>query len=274
MAKRFLLTIAYEGAYFRGWQRQEASQEARMPSVSAALESAIRKAADTSDFSLHGSGRTDVGVHARAQTAHLEISTRLSLPTLQRAINSNLVEGVRILSIEPASEDFHAQRHVKQKTYRYFVLNRVGDGAITWPMLSRWTWLVPQKLNVARMQKAIGRLEGTHDFAAFQNVGTPVQHTVREIFSAECIHHPWENLGDFPWVPLGKAAQDLRLIEFRLCGKGFLKQMVRNIAGTLVEVGKGNLAEADIDQILASKSRAQGGPTAPAEGLFLDHVVY
>ena len=271
---RFLLTIAYEGAPFRGWQRQEERQEEKLPSVSGALEAAIAKATDTSDFTLHGSGRTDVGVHARAQTAHLEVSTRLSTSTLQRAINSNLSEGIRVLSIQEAAPDFHAQRLVQRKTYRYFVLNRHGEGALAWPFLGRWTWLVPQRLDAGQMQKAIKFLEGTHDFAAFQNVGTPVEHTVREIFSADCIEHSWDKLGDFPWIPSQSAAESFRLIEFRLCGKGFLKQMVRNIAGTLVEVGKGNLAAEDMQRILLSKSRAQGGPTAPPEGLFLDNVVY
>jgi tRNA pseudouridine38-40 synthase len=105
-------------------------------------------------------------------------------------------------------------------------------------------------------------------------VGTKVKHTVREIFSAECIEHNWDELGDFPWIPSGAAAESLRLIEFRLCGKGFLKQMVRNIAGTLVDIGKGNLEVEDMKKILASKKRSMGGPTAPGEGLFLDTVVY
>lgn len=274
MRRRFCLEIAYEGTEFRGWQRQEEIQEESRPSISSILEAAVRQCGIAGDFVLHGSGRTDVGVHARMQTAHLELETRLEPATLQRALNSYLPPAVRVLAVSPAAPDFHAQRHVRAKTYRYFILEKVAHGATNWPFLERWAWYVTRPLDHRVMREALALLVGKHDFAAFQNVGTPVAHTVREIFSAELVVHDWTqaNPGDLPWLP--RADSGLRLVEFRLRGKGFLKQMVRNIVGTLVEAGKGKLSVEDVRKILESKSRKTGGPTAPAHGLILDSVEY
>jgi len=269
--KNFRLVIAYSGTNYCGWQKQ-ASLDG-LPTVAEMLEKAARKVLRLKKVVIHGSGRTDSGVHARAQVAHMRVAADLPPTVLIRALNAHLPEDVRILQLESCEPDFHAQLDATAKTYRYFIMNtHTGKDPVHWPFLRRYTWFLSYPLDFEAMQKALSLLEGEHDFASFQNKGTPVPNTVREILEAKLIVHSGNPREIPPWMPGPEL--EAKLIEVRVRGTGFLKQMVRTIVGTVVEVGRGRLEPGQISQILQQKSRKASGMTAPAHGLFLDHVEY
>lgn len=268
--RSYKLTVAYRGTNYRGWQKQLTPKPT--PTVQEVLEGAIEKILGK-DFSLHGSGRTDAGVHARAQVAHLRALCDLPPLTLLKAFNAHLPEDIRVLSMEASSGAFHAQLDASAKTYRYFVLNcKRENQPVHWPFLRPYTWFVSYPLNLEAMKSALKSLEGKHDFKSFQNTGTEVPDTVREILEARLIAHKANGRAELPWMPAPEL--DAQLLEIRIRGTGFLKQMVRTIVGTLVEIGRGKLPEDAMAKILASKDRSQSGITAPANGLFLDNVEY
>ncbi len=270
--RTFCLHIAYVGTGYRGWQRQSPKQEQEQSSVSAVLERAIRTATNRSTISFHGSGRTDSGAHARKQVAHLRVCTRFTPSILLLAINSFLPTDIRVTCIEEKKSTFHAQLQAKLKCYRYFILYNPSDkNKTTWPFLYSWTWYIRAPLDCSAMEEALGHLVGEHDFMSFQNTGTAVSTTVRHISEARCIEHK-EKLGDFPWMP--PQGSNLRLLEICIVGNGFLKQMVRTIVGTVVDIGKGKYDSGRIQYILSQKDRRYSGITAPARALFLDNVKY
>lgn len=268
----FKLVIAYHGALYQGWQKQAKRNSA--PTVQEEIEKALHKIFKGKKITLHGSGRTDSGVHARAQVAHLRVDSDLPPSTLLKAINAHLPDDIRVIQLEPCSEKFHAQMDVKAKTYRYFILNtESGKTPVHSPFLRPYAWFVTYKLDLEAMRAALKKLEGSHDFKSFQNVGTPLADTVREILSAELIEHGNSNRHeDLPWLP--GPDHEAKLLEIRVRGSGFLKQMVRNIVGTIVEVGRSKISPSDIEKILSQKNRASSGMTAPPYGLFLDSVEY
>ena len=269
--KTFRLVIAYKGTDYQGWQKQ-AVQDGP-PTVQEMIEAAARLVLKQEKFSFHGSGRTDSGVHARGQVAHLRANVDLPAAVLIKAINAHLPEDIRILKMDSVDADFHAQIDVKSKTYRYFILNtHTGKDPVHWPFLRPYTWFVTYPLNYEKMRTALGYLEGTHDFRSFQNRGTPMPDTVREILQAKLLDHSGDPSEIPPWMP--SADFQAKLLEVRVQGTGFLKQMVRTIVGTIVEVGRGRIPPEKILEILAQKDRKASGMTAPARGLFLDRVDY
>jgi tRNA pseudouridine38-40 synthase len=176
----------------------------------------------------------------------------MDIDTIQRALNSLLPHDIVIQKAEEVEEGFHARKHSKSKIYEYRILNRNLRSAFH----RGYVWHIPQKLNLTEMKKATQSLVGEHDFAAFRTVGSPTRTTVRRVIRAE-----WKRGRD-------------GLIRFEIEANGFLKQMVRSIVGTLVEVGKGRMRAADLRKILNSRDRSEAGPTAPAQGLFLKEVNY
>lgn len=269
--KSFRLVIAYKGTCYRGWQKQ--AKSGGPPTVQEMIEKAARKVLRKRKVNIHASGRTDAGVHARAQVAHLRIAADLPATVLIKALNAHLPDDIRILKLEDCPEDFHSQLDVTAKTYRYFILNtNTGKDPVHWPFLRPYTWFVTYPLRYEAMREALRRVEGTHDFKSFQNKGTPVPDTVREILSAELIVHERDPLHQPPWMPGPEF--EAKLLEIRIRGTGFLKQMVRTIVGTVVEVGRGRMDPEQLTKILEEKNRTASGMTAPANGLFLDHVEY
>lgn len=269
--RTYRLTVAYKGTNYQGWQKQAVSDGP--PTVQEMIEQAVRKVLKKAKISLHASGRTDAGVHARAQVAHLRAPVDLPAATLIKAINAHLPADIRLLRLEECDPDFHAQLDVKAKTYRYFILNtNTGKDPVHWPFLRPYTWFVSYPLDYEKMRRALAHLEGEHDFRSFQNRGTPVPDTVREILEARLIEHGGDPKDTPPWMPGPEF--EARLLEVRVRGTGFLKQMVRTIVGTVVEVGRGRLDPDDIQRILSEKDRKASGMTAPAHGLFLDNVEY
>jgi tRNA pseudouridine38-40 synthase len=241
-------TLQYDGTPYVGWQRQPNGR-----SIQAVVEDALAPI-EGGVATLHGAGRTDAGVHALAQVASAALSNHLEMPALARALNAVLPPDVRVLAVEEMDSSFHARFSARAKTYEY----RIVNAPIVSAFVHRYVWHVPRPLDIEAMRTAAGPLVGTHDFAGFQAAGAGVASTERTITAFDI-----EDGGGF----------DLPLV-LRITGDGFLRHMVRNIVGTLVEVGVGRWDPWRLPGILESCDRSQAGPTAPARGLFLTHVAY
>lgn len=258
----FKLTLAYDGTGLVGWQRQASGI-----SVQGLVEDAVAAIAGA-PVTVHGSGRTDAGVHAAGQVASTSIETRLPPATLVRALNAHLPPSVRVLTVEEVASSFHARFSARAKTYRYAIWN----GAAVSPFAVRYVWHVPFPLDSAAMAEAASALIGRHDFTAVQSSGSGVGSAVRTISTARILEWHGE---DRPLVP-GVAVVDpgCRLLVFEVTADGFLRHMVRALAGTLAEVGGGRRAGADMARMLAGRDRSLAGATAPACGLWLMRVEY
>ncbi len=246
MLKNFKLIIEYDGSRYHGWQRQKDDR-----SIQGEIEKALKKMA-SKKVTVIGSGRTDAGVHAEGQVANFECDTRLEPGALLNGLNSLLAEDIIIRVCERASSSFHARYDARSKIYHYKILNRSTPAAIG----RQYSWFIRKTLNHDAMRAAISHIIGRHDFKAFEATGSPRQHTTRQVYSAELITH--EN-GE---------------LIFQIEADGFLRYMVRNIVGTLVDVGIGKLTSDDFKSILDSKDRSQASATAPAHGLTLIKVNY
>jgi tRNA pseudouridine38-40 synthase len=240
------LTIEYEGKSYLGWQVQP-----KGPTVQGTIEEQLRRLTRET-VHLISSGRTDAGVHAIGQVAHFKTQHPMDCPTLRRALNSLLPADIMIREVEEVDQDFHARKDCKSKVYEYRVLNRNVRSVF----LREYAWHISQPLDLGEMKKAAQRLIGEYDFSSFRSVGTPTRTAVRNVIRAE-----WKRDRE-------------GLLTFEIEANGFLKQMVRAIVGTLVEVGKKKITPEDFGQILESRDRTKAGPTAPAHGLFLKEVKY
>jgi tRNA pseudouridine38-40 synthase len=264
MPRTLKLTIAYDGSAYAGWQRQANAQ-----TIQAVLEDEIA-AIVGAHHPLIAAGRTDAGVHAAAQVASIIIDHPISCDDLQRALNARLHAGdIRIRSVEEAPDGFDARTHAKTKTYRYAIWN----GGQPSPFLRHVVWHVPHRLDATRMNAAAQLIVGTHDFAAFQGRGSDVRTTVRTVLAAE-LQEIDIHTDHAVSLPSLESRQEGRLLRFEITGTGFLRHMVRNIAGTLVDVGRGQLAVEDIRSIMASRDRRRAGQAAPPNGLMLWNVTY
>ena len=252
------LTLAYDGTGYAGWQRQAGAE-----TIQALVEAALQPL-EGGAVTVHGAGRTDAGVHALGQVASVRLGHPIGMDALPRALNANLPPAVRVLRAEEAGESFHARFDARGKVYRY----RIAGGDVAHPLDLRYAWHVPRPLDLAAMQAAGALLVGRHDFAAFQAAAgeAATASTVRRISALRIAAEPAPD-----WRA---AAGGGAIIGIEVQGDGFLRHMVRAIAGTLVEVGSGRRDAAGVAAALASRSRAQAGPTAPARGLFLVRVDY
>lgn len=240
------LTIEYDGKDFKGWQKQKTSLN-----IQGSIENAIKQITGE-EIELNASGRTDAGVHAYAQVANFKTNSNLPIEKFPIAINSNLKRSIRILNAEEVDEKFHSRLSCKKKTYRYVINNSEISSAI----YRNFETHIPQKLDINKMKQAIKFFEGEHDFKAFKASGTSSKNSVRIIYNAEII----ENMNN--------------RIYIELTGNGFLYNMVRIIAGTLVDVGLGKIKPCDISNIIDSGKRELAGKTLPPNGLFLVSVKY
>ncbi len=244
--RNFKMVVEYDGSAYRGWQRQKNGV-----SIQQVLEEAIKKITGQK-VSVIGSGRTDAGVHALNQVASFRCATKLPVNSIYRGVNSVLPDDIVVKEMEEVPFEFHAQRDVKSKIYVYKICNQKLR-----PALGRnYSWFVRFDLNLNNMRQAAKNFLGTHDFSCFCATGTDVQDRVRTIKNIEIKNEIEGN------------------IEIIVEAKGFLKYMVRNIIGTLVEVGRGKLQPEDMKKIIASRDRKIAGATAPAHGLFLQEVKY
>ncbi len=246
MPKNFMITIEYDGSVYHGWQRQ---------AKGLTIQGEIEKALETmtgATVRLTGSGRTDAGVHAYGQVANFHCDTDLGPEVFHKGLISLLPDDIVITSCKQVHDDFHARYDVKSKTYHYRILNRPLPVAI----FRQYAWHIRKKLDLDAMRNATRHLLGTHDFKAFEGSGSPRANTIRSIIHANLVEM---NDG---------------YVVFEIEGDGFLRFMVRNIVGTLVDVGLSKISPSDVNRILLSKDRNLASVTAPAHGLFLVAVKY
>ena len=243
----FRFILEYDGTDFEGWQVQGRGHRTVQGCVSAALERIVG-----APVTLSGSGRTDAGVHAEGQVANAHLETRLLADDLHRALNATLPDDVAVLGVAPAPDDFDARRHARSKRYRYRIWNHPTRS----PLRARSSWWVRGPLDVDAMRKGADRVVGEHDFASFQAAGSEVRTTRRTLIAVTIA---------------GSTAGEIA-INFE--GDGFLRYMVRNLAGTLVDVGLGRRTSEDVARILAARDRRQAAATAPPHGLTLVAVDY
>ena len=241
---RYKVVLEYDGTDLIGWQENRQG-----PSVQSVMKDAIEKFCGVRP-DIVGAGRTDAGVHAAAMTAHFDINGDHSAQTVMRALNFYLTEKpVSVLSCEVVSDEFNARFDCTARHYKYIVLNR---GAAPVLQKNRVYW-VPIKLNIDAMRVAAEKLIGNHDFTSFRATQCQAKSPIKTLDRIEIIQN-----GD--------------QIIFEFSARSFLHHMVRNIVGTLIEIGLGK--PYDIDEILATRNRSAAGPTAPASGLYFIHADY
>ena len=240
------LTIEYDGKDFNGWQKQP-----NKPNIQGSIEFAIKQITGE-EVELNASGRTDAGVHSWGQVANFKTESNLPIEKFPIAINTKLKRSIRIINAEEVDERFHSRLSCKRKTYRYVINNSEFESAI----YRNLETYIPQKLNIEKMKEAIKHFEGEHDFKAFKASGTSSKSSVRIIYNAEVIEMPNNR------------------IYIELTGNGFLYNMVRIIAGTLVDVGLGKIQPEEIENIILQGKRELAGKTLPPNGLYLLKVDY
>ena len=241
------LLLSYKGSQFFGWQRQSNKR-----TVQAEIENALFQLFKT-NISVVGSGRTDTGVHALGQTAHLELEDKLlkKIP-LKSALNHYLPKDISVLECWQAPKEFHARFSAKKKSYWYFIWT--GDSP---PVLFRdLVWWKKGDLPLEKLQKISKLTLGTQDFKSFQSAGSSVKTTVRSIYQSQ-------------WIRVSPS-----LYCYKITGSGFLKQMVRNLVGTCIELLKDKNPEKKLKNILACRDRKAALGTAPGQGLYLKKIFY
>jgi tRNA pseudouridine38-40 synthase len=251
------LTLAYDGTAYVGWQRQSNGV-----SIQGLVEEALLPI-EGRPVPVAGSGRTDAGVHALGQVASFTLAHAIPPSDLVAALNARLPPDVRVLSAEVEADTFHARFSAVRKRYAY----RIDDTPGTDPFERHRSWHVPHALDLAAMRAALPVITGTHDFAAFAAAGGGPATTVRTIEGATLERAP--RLLDALGSSRGEG-----ILVLTLTGDGFLRHMVRNIAGTLAEIGAGRREPGALAELLASRDRRLAGPTAPPGGLYLVSVEY
>ncbi|MBN1282149.1 MAG: tRNA pseudouridine(38-40) synthase TruA [Proteobacteria bacterium] len=251
------LTISYDGTNYVGWQVQ-----ANGLSVQELIQRALSRMTGEG-IAVIGASRTDAGVHALGQVAHFCTGSSIPLEGFARGINSLLPDDISIVSAEEAGESFHANRDAKGKIYLYRLLASCGGA----PLAQGRCWQMREPLDLAGMREGAAALVGEHDFESFRAAGCAAEHSVRRIDRIDID----ECASPDPIFASGDAAS---LVEFTFEGAGFLRHMIRNIVGTLVDVGRGRIEPQDVRRILGARKREQAGRCAPACGLYLVKVLY
>ena len=297
--KRILLRIAYDGTGYVGWQKQNNGL-----SVEEVINNALKKLTGE-DIAVTGASRTDSGVHALDNVAVFDTASPIPGDKFSYALNRYLPGDIKVQSSTEVSDGFHPRYAVCRKIYEYSIYNAGQPN----PLYDRFSSFVHYDLDVEAMNTAAGYLEGEHDFAAFCSAGAQVRTTVRSIYAAQCFVRSsysvpaaaGENTGgalrecddvcretdrmrseagagccetDRMFLEAGAKPDSSRMIVIRLTGNGFLYNMVRIIAGTLLQVGQGIYPPEHVKEILDSRDRAQAGPTAPPQGLVLKEINY
>ncbi len=255
LSRNIRLDIAFDGTAYDGWQAQR-----DRPTIQGALRDAILKVTGER-VKLHGSGRTDAGVHARRMVANFHTGSRVPAPAFARALNRLLPPEIRVLASRQARNDFHARLSARSKTYRY----RVYRGPIMRPHMARECFHYPYRVDVSLMRQACLMLKGEHDFGSFaKSSGLPRTSPTRNSADRSTVRRIFR-------VDLSSKGHEL---TFTVEGTGFLHHMVRNIVGTLLELGRGQMNLEEFEGLLHARDRTLAGFTAPARGLTLLKVSY
>jgi tRNA pseudouridine38-40 synthase len=254
--RQIKLTLQYDGTNYSGWQVQKKG---------ATIQGLLEKALFTitgEKTRVTGAARTDAGVHALQQVAAFSTESLLEPHIFNKALNGNLPPDIRVINAEECRDDFHPRYDATNKTYSY-IIYRTGAYSV---FLERYSWSMPCKLNCDPMREAAGYIIGEHDFSCFRASGCSSKHQVRTIHSIEITELPSIEFIGFQFrVPI---------IRISITANAFLRHMVRNIAGTLVDFGREKLSPSKMKEILESKDRQLAGKTAPARGLFLEKIRY
>jgi tRNA pseudouridine38-40 synthase len=240
------LAIEYDGTNYHGWQIQP-----NAVSIQETIEDRLKKITQE-EIRLIAAGRTDAGVHAIEQVANFFTKSQLDINNIQRGLNSLLTPDIIIKEISEAEQDFHARYSAKSKIYRYVILNQRFPS----PLYRNFSWFIPFKLNIKEMKNAVQCLIGEHDFSSFKASRCNSHNPIREVYG----------------ISLHKDTKGF--IIFEIEANAFLKQMVRNIVGTIADVGKGKIGVSKFEEILRAKDRKKAGITAPPQGLFLVKIKY
>lgn len=246
MKKNYKMTIEYDGSRYKGWQSQrhtDATIQGKLNKVFSEVEGRA--------VEVQGSGRTDTGVHACGQTANVHLSVEKSIPEILDYVNAYLPEDIGVTEMEEAPDRFHARLSAVRKTYCYRIFNSGCPNVFE----RKWMYQIPEPLNVEAMRQGAAYFLGTHDFAAFCSHAQKKKSTIRRIDRIEICSRGRE-------------------VDIVITGNGFLHNMVRIIAGTLVEVGLGKRESSEIERLLERGIRAEAGITMPAKGLILQKVEY
>ncbi len=246
------ITISFDGTNYSGWQRQ-----INAVTIQGEVETALSKICNTA-ITLHGAGRTDAGVHALAMVANFETSSTIEENFFQKALNSILPFAIRIIALEEVPITFHSRFSAISKTYSY----NIETASIQLPTNRLYCVHIPQKLSIPHIDQCLKLLIGTHDFASFEASGSRDKSITTGRGSVRTLQK----------AIVRKNGNTV--FQFEFSGDGFLRHMVRNIMGTLLDVGKGRTTVEEFKTILAAKDRASAGATAPAHGLFLKHILY
>jgi tRNA pseudouridine38-40 synthase len=240
------LTLAYDGSDFHGWQIQP-----HLRTVQGELQQALQKLFNH-DVNVTGSGRTDAGVHAHGQVANVETIRSMDTDAALRGANALLPAEIRVLSVEEVSLEFHSRRSARSKMYEY----HIWRDPIVSPFHSRYVYAYRYPLDEEMLDRGAAYFLGPHDFTSFCATATEIEDRTRTIFEAS-----WDRSSDTAWI-------------FRIRGSGFLQYMVRTIAGTLIEIGRGRLPPDRIPDIFEARDRRLAGPSLPPHGLHLIEVEY
>jgi len=242
----YRLTIQYDGGRYKGWQRLGNGENTIQDKIEHVLSELTRK-----ETEIIGCSRTDAGVHALAQIANFKSENPIAEEEIKDYLNQYLPQDISVIEVIAVAEQFHARYHAKNKTYLYKIWNRDYSN----PFLRKYSMHIKQNLNLALMKEASEYLIGAHDFTAFSNAKSKKKSMVREIYSIDFI-------------------EEEGFLNIRVCGDGFLYNMVRWIIGTLIEVGLGKMDPKALPDILTAKERNRTGNLAEACGLYLEKITY
>ena len=245
---RYLMTFSYDGSKYSGYQKQP-----KKKTIQSEIEKVLKKINSEQKVDIHASGRTDAGVHALNQKAHFDMDAKMSPDKLKYSINCLLPKDIYIKDIKEVNDDFHARFNVKAKEYVY----KINMGEYN-PIEKDYVYQYNKKLDAVEMERALKYLEGTHDFKSFTKADEEKNDFVRTIVQTTFI----------------RDLKNVNSIQMSFLGTGFLRYMVRNMVGTLIEIGEGKYKSEDIISILEAKDRRKAGITAPPEGLYLKDVFY
>ena len=245
---RYFMTFSYDGSNFYGYQRQP-----RVRTVEKEIEDCLKEINGGKNVTIVASGRTDAGVHALAQKAHFDLDTKITTDKLHKAMNSLLPDDIYIKQIEEVSDNFHARYNVIGKEYIY----KINMGEYN-PIERNYIYQYCHRLDLASMERALKYLEGEHNFKSFTKANSEITDYVRKISVTS----------------IERDSKDLNKIVITFVGTGFLRYMVRNMVGLLIEIGEGKHTPEDVMDILKQEDRTFAGITAPACGLYLRNVFY
>ncbi len=264
MGANWKITLAYDGTDFRGWQVQPG-----LPTIQGTLAEAIERI--TGEQVLpQGSGRTDAGVHALAQVASFSLAAPIPPENLERALNRTLPASIRILEAETVAAGFHARHSAKSKWYEY----RIHQGELCPPWIARYVYPVSWPLDKNALNAAAEVFLGEHDFTSFAASDPDASQREAEGAANDDGDDDTGRAGNIREIFASSWSTEDDLLVYRVHGNGFLHHMVRNLVGTMLDAGRGQICAGDLPGILATRDRSAAGPTAPARGLFLLRVNY